>query len=80
MTTLLELRTHLRSAEQEYRTASSTMDGSNTDLIVKKQLLKNARFEYHEALADAHEEQIAFDKEVKEWIDTPDVGLEVIAK
>jgi len=69
MTTLLELRNMLRSAEQEYRTAQASLDGSSVDLIVKKQLLKNARFEYYEALCDAHEEQIAFDKEVKEWLD-----------
>ena len=46
MNTLTQLRNNLQLAEQEYRTAWCSLDGGSLDLIVKKEALKQARFNW----------------------------------
>jgi hypothetical protein len=76
MNTLLVLRSALRQAEIEYAKASSSMDGSSTALIIAKQVLKEARFEYAQICQDYVEECIAAEAVLKSdearlWRDAP---------
>lgn len=46
MNELTELRNNLHKAELEYRKSFCSLDGGSLDLIVKKEELKIARYEY----------------------------------
>lgn len=77
MKTLLALRQTLRACEASYRTANGSLDeGNGTATVVAKQALKEARYAYHEALADAFEEQLAAHQCEEDWLNIKDVGLE----
>ena len=54
---ILQLRDTLRQAEQAYTKAKTSLDGSN-ELILCKEALKAARFDYAEAAMDYVEEMI----------------------
>lgn len=54
---ILQLRETLRQAEQAYAKAKTSLDGSN-ELILCKEALKAARFDYAEAAMDYVEEMI----------------------
>lgn len=54
---ILQLRETLRNAEQAYAKAKTSLDGSN-ELILCKEALKAARFDYAEAAMDYVEEMI----------------------
>lgn len=54
---ILQLRETLRNAEQAYTKAKSSLDNSN-ELILCKEALKAARFDYAEAAMDYVEEMI----------------------
>ena len=53
----LQLRETLRQAEKAYAKAKTSLDGSN-ELILAKEALKAARFDYAEAAMDYVEEMI----------------------
>ncbi|MNN71359.1 hypothetical protein D3C81_1872840 [compost metagenome] len=55
MNELIELRNNLTKAELEYRTAQTSLEGS-LDLILKKEELKQARYNYALACRDYIEE------------------------
>lgn len=52
MNSLIELRNNLNKAELEYRTAWTCLDGGSLDLILKKEELKQARYNYALACRD----------------------------
>lgn len=54
---ILQLRETLRQAEKAYAKAETGLDGSN-ELIMAKEALKAARFDYAEAAMDYVEEMI----------------------
>lgn len=54
---ILQLRETLRNAEQAYTKAKTSLDNSN-ELILCKEALKAARFDYAEACQDYVEEMI----------------------
>lgn len=54
---ILQLRETLRNAEQAYTKAKTSLDGSN-ELILAKEALKAARFDYAEGCQDLVEEMI----------------------
>lgn len=54
---ILQLRETLRNAEQAYAKAKTSLDNSN-ELILCKEALKAARFDYAEAAMDYVEEMI----------------------
>lgn len=54
---ILQLRETLRNAEQAYTKAKTSLDNSN-ELILCKEALKTARFDYAEAAMDYVEEMI----------------------
>lgn len=54
---ILQLRETLRQAEQAYAKAKTSLDNSN-ELILCKEALKAARFDYAEACQDVVEEMI----------------------
>ena len=54
---ILQLRETLRNAEQAYTKAKTSLDNSN-ELILCKEALKSARFDYAEACQDYVEEMI----------------------
>lgn len=54
---ILKLRETLRNAEQAYAKAKTSLDNSN-ELILCKEALKVARFDYAEACQDYVEEMI----------------------
>ena len=54
---ILQLRETLRQAEQAYAKAKTSLDNSN-ELILCKEALKAARFDYAEAAMDYVEEMI----------------------
>lgn len=54
---ILQLREILRQAEQAYAKAKTSLDNSN-ELILCKEALKAARFDYAEACQDIVEEMI----------------------
>lgn len=54
---ILQLRETLRNAEQAYAKAKTSLDNSN-ELILCKEVLKAARFDYAEACQDYVEEMI----------------------
>lgn len=57
---ILQLRETLRNAEQAYAKAKTGLDGSN-ELILCKEALKAARFDYAEAAIEFYEETLASD-------------------
>lgn len=54
---ILQLRETLRNAEKDYLSAQTILDNSN-ELILCKEALKAARFDYAEAAMDYVEEMI----------------------
>ena len=54
---ILQLRETLRNAEQAYAKAKTSLDNSN-ELVLCKEALKAARFDYAEACQDYVEEMI----------------------
>lgn len=54
---ILQLRETLRNAEKDYLSAQTSLDNSN-ELILCKEALKTARFDYAEACEDYVEEMI----------------------
>lgn len=54
---ILQLRETLRNAEKAYAKAKTSLDNSN-ELILAKEALKVARFDYAEACQDLVEEMI----------------------
>lgn len=54
---ILQLRETLRNAEQAYAKAKTSLDNSN-ELILCKEALKAARFDYAECCQDLVEEMI----------------------
>ena len=57
---ILQLRDTLRQAEQAYTKAKTSLDGS-IELILAKEALKDARFNYAEAAIEFYEETLASD-------------------
>jgi len=61
MNELIELRNNLTKAELEYRTAQTSLEGS-LDLILKKESLKQARYNYALTCRD-HIEELYFSED-----------------
>lgn len=57
---ILQLRETLRNAEKDYLSAQTSLDNSN-ELILCKEALKAARFDYAEAAIEFYEETLASD-------------------
>jgi hypothetical protein len=60
MTDVYKLRKRLIAAEIAYKSADSSLDSSPLQVIVCREELKNARFEYNEACV-LHVEQLYFE-------------------
>ena len=59
MSTLLEAREQLMSAEKDYKQSSCMLDGNSVDLILAKENLKKARFDYLSQCEEYVEEVLA---------------------
>lgn len=65
MNTLTQLRNNLQRAEEEYRTANGSLDSSPLDVIVCKEALHQARFNWLKGCEEyALENHLFYEEEV----------------